>query len=284
MKKLLVGSVALIALTAAGAANAGMPTKAVPSSNEIISVNNQFAVDFAGTHVDYMERDTGGAPLDSETGWVPGVAVSASLMRDWGVHNLYLYGQYTWTTGHTAYVGSTGGPYGSFTNTDGADLSNADIRIGEGFDFPHDMMLTPYFGLGWHDWARNLPGSSGYHEDYSNWYAGAGLMFQVVPAPRWVLSANGLVGSTFDASMVTSLIPGGYPITPQTYNLGSSAIFMAGFAADYAITQAIHVNFGVDYVGFGYGKSPASKIDGSLEPDSKTSYVIAKVGLGIAIP
>jgi hypothetical protein len=263
---------------APGGGNPALTT--VAGWSDILSANNQISVDFAETYVDYMET-VGDTPFDSERGWLPGMSVSGSLMRDWVVKNLYLYGQFTWATGNTNYVGSyQGGNYGDLTLSDGAVVDNEDFRVGKGFGLSNGVMLTPYIGAGARQWSRNLPGPGGYHEDYSHGYAGGGLLAQFSPSPRWVISANGLVGSTFGASMRSSLIPGGFPITPQTYDLGSAAIYMAGLSIDYAMTQRVHANVGIDYSNFRYGESQVSSMDGSYEPDSRTSQVALKVGLG----
>lgn len=252
------------------------------AGNGIVKSNNQVGIAFYGNHIDYLETN-GSTPMDSEKGWQPGVAISGSVMKNWGIENLYLYGQFSWVNGHSNYVGSyIGGTYGDLKQTDGAEVSNEDFRIGKGFSVNDNFMLTPYVGAGARQWGRNLPGSSGYHEDYSNGYAGGGLMAQFSPASRWVLSVNGLIGSTFGASMKTSLTPGGYAITPQTYNLGSSTIYKIGASVDYAATESIHVNAGVEYTSFNYGKSAISSIDGTYEPDSRTNELAAKIGIGFS--
>ncbi len=289
MKTKIVICAATMALLATPVWAADWPTKkAAPIApilavNDIVNANNQITLDFADTYLDYLESDSpSGAPLDSEKGWVPGLAVSGSLMRNWIVDNLYLYGQFKWVDGHSAYVGGTSGNpvYGSFTNTDGAEIFNEDFRVGKGFAINSSFMLTPYVGAGARQWGRNLPGAGGYHEDYSDGYVGGGLLAQFSPISRLVLSANGLIGSTFDASMTSSRIAGGFPITPQTYDLGAKPIYMLGASADYAITQNIHVNAGVDYVNFHFGKSAVSPIDFTYEPNSATSETTLKVGLG----
>jgi hypothetical protein len=143
-------------------------------------------------------------------------------------------------------------------------------------------MLTPYIGAGARQWGRNLPGASGYHEDYSHGYVGGGLMAQFALTPDLVVSVDGLVGSSFAANMTTSRTPGGFAITPQSYALGSSAIYQAGVSLDYAMTKQLHANAGIDYTSFKYGRSATSPIDTSYEPDSRTSQVVIKIGLGYA--
>jgi opacity protein-like surface antigen len=291
MKKLLVGTVTVAALSLAGAAHAAdMPVKAPPpppapvcSNNDIVRSDNQVSLDFIDTHINYgPEFLTGvGTPLDTEKGWVPGLSVTGSLMRDVGsLCHLYLMGRFSWVDGHTNYWAS-GGPVTS--NVDGARVDSWDFRLGKGFDIGPNMMLTPYVGAGTRWWNRLLNGPFGYDEVYKHGYAGGGLLFQVSPISKLVLSADGLVGSTFDASMTASLVPGGTTIAglASTYPLGQKAIYMAGGSADWAFTTLLHGNVGIEYTHFAYGQSPANAA-GFLEPNSRTSTVTVSAGLGLA--
>ncbi len=282
MKKLLLSSVALLGLSiGAGAAELPLPVKAPPAPpvwvNDIVRSNNQVSVDFAATNFDYLETDTTGASLDSEKGWVPGLSVTGSLMRDVGsVHDLYLFGRFTWLNGHTDYWAS-GGPVTS--NVDGATVEDWDFRLGKGFDVSPNAMVTPFIGGGTHSWTRLLTGPSGYNEVYSHDYAGGGLLVQYSPISRLVLSADGLVGETFDSKMSASDTPGGVPIPPWTFTLGDSAILMLEGSADYAFTEHWHANVGVDYADFQYFQSATNPF-GYHEPHSATSLVTLRAGIG----
>lgn len=250
--------------------------------SDIVASNNQVSLDFIETDFGYEEYNdpsrSGGLPgvVDSEMGWVPGLSVSASAMRDFfGIHDLYLSGRFSWLDGQTDYWSAP------LQQKSGAVVDDFDFRLGRGFDLSPAMMLTPYFGAGAHRWTRTLYGPGGYQEVYSHGYAGGGLLFQISPIRRLVLSANGLVGETFGSSLSTSPIAGGFPITPWTFSLGSSVIFMAGGSADYAITEHLHANVGVDYVNFQYGESTVNPMS-LYEPNSRTSNVTLMAGLGYA--
>jgi hypothetical protein len=267
---------------------AGAPIAA--SANDIVRANTQFAVDFAATNVTYGETEYGDG-LDGEDGWVPGFSVTASSMKDlFGQHNLYAFGQITFTRGTTSYW-AAGGPVTQ--STDGAALFDADFRLGKGFDTGPGMMTTPYLGAGWHAWDRDLSnaeGPYGYHEKYSNGYVGAGVLMQVAAASRLVISGDALVGATIGAD-IAGTPNGGADIIPFNAGLGSSMIVKAGVAADYAITDRIHMNAGVDWTHFSYGQSAPFCIGPILgscpnayEPDSTSSYLTARVGLGLALP
>jgi hypothetical protein len=300
MKKLiLVQCVALFALGIVPANAADIAVKAPPPVppgcvvNDIVRANQQVSLDFIETHISYGPEiinpappgfGPAGVPLDSEKGWVPGLRVTGSYMGAIPyipVCNLYLSGSFSWVNGHTDYSASLGP---TLTNVDGAKVYNWDFRLGKGFDVGPSWMITPYFGAGTRWWDRLLAGPFGYDEVYQHAYAGAGLLLQYSPAPRWVLSANGLVGGTFNANMVSTLTAGGAPniCAGCTFQLGSSAIYDAGFSVDYAITEHLHTNAGIDYTFFKYGQSPVVPFGAGafLEPNSKTSDLTLSIGLG----
>lgn len=111
-------------------------------------------------------------------------------------------------------------------------------------------------------------GETYYHNAY-----GAGLLWQMSGVgSRLVVSVNGLVGKTFDAYIdVTGVFSGA---------LGSSPLYKAGLNADYALSKSLHLNAGVDYLCFAYGKSDVYGI--YLEPGSTSTYLLYKAGVGIA--
>jgi opacity protein-like surface antigen len=171
-------------------------------------------------------------------------------------------------------VGETGkgGGYGSITASDSANVFDTDFRIGKGFAVGDNVMLTPYFGIGSHDWRRGP-----FPETYTNGYAGAGVLAQFTASPRLVLSAYGLGGGTFDSN-ITVATHGG--IAGWSGQLGDSTTYKLGAAADYAVTRNLHVNAGIDYENFEYGQSPF--VHGNVEPHSTSSNVILKIGAGYA--
>jgi hypothetical protein len=301
VKKLFLSSVVAVALAASGQAySADLPVTApayaynvapICRGGDIVRANNQVSADFVETYINYgpevitpgtfgFAGETG-IPLDSEKGWVPGFSVTGSLMNNIGsLCNIYLMGRFTGLYGNTQYWASSGP---TLSNTDGAAVNNTDFRLGKGFSLGPNWMLTPYVGTGTNWWDRFLSGPFGYDEKYTHAYVGGGLLLQVSPAPRWVLSADGLVGTTVDSAMTTTTTAGGSSaVFPQTYKLGSKLMYMAGGSIDYAFSQHWHANVGVEYVHFEYGQSPLSPIDFSLEPNSTTSYLTVSVGAGFA--
>jgi opacity protein-like surface antigen len=135
-------------------------------------------------------------------------------------------------------------------------------------------MLTPYFGIGHHEWDRKV--NEG--EDYKNGYYGAGLLLQYSPFARAVLSLDGLIGRTFD-SHIDVAGPFGF-----SGDLGNSTLYRVGLSGDYGITRNLHVNAGVEWTGFDYGASANFPIPGGVawEPDSRTRNTTVRVGVGYA--
>jgi hypothetical protein len=280
----LVGASLLALVLTAGLAQADGYGQGyvAPGPNSIISSNNQFSVDYTQVNFGYKEIGSAifppsGVALDTEGGWVPGVSVSFSLMHDLaGLSNVYFSARYSYFNGETNYTGAFigGGPFGSVVAKDGATVNDVDVRLGKGFALGSDIMLTPFFGIGYQDWNRAVNAG----EDYTHEYYGAGLLLQVSPFSRLVLSADGLVGETFgshiDVNFIAPSIPG------FSASLGDSTIYKLGLSADYAVTSFVHVNAGLEYENFSYGQYCCSA--GFGEPNSRTSNLTFRVGAGIA--
>jgi hypothetical protein len=284
IRRVLVIGASVIAVTmqatADGIYNDGWGYKDGPDVFSIPSTitqsNNQISVQFAATEFNYKET-MDGLPFDTEKGWVPGVGVSLSLMRNWFVDNLYFNVQFAWENGKTDYVGAYQGyPFGSLVSTSGTTVYDYDLRFGKGFAPQPDFMATAYFGGGYHEWDRMVNAG----ENYSHGYAGGGLLVQWSFMSRFVLSVDGFVGRTIDPQIKVATIPG--EIVGSTLALGSSAIYKVGLSGDYAITRSLHVNAGVEWDAFDYGKSALDPTRNYFEPYSDTSNVTVKAGVGFA--
>ncbi|MET0222073.1 MAG: hypothetical protein ABW213_15585 [Tardiphaga sp.] len=274
---------ALLATTAGRASAADLlvktPLDAGPWINPILIANTQVGLGIVGHHVDYNETTSFAPRFSSERGWVPGLQATVSAMAPMAdITNVYVMGRISWIKGTTQYS-AFAGPVTS--DRSGADMRDADVRFGKGFDVAANWMVTPYLGAGYHDWDRdfnNRSGPFGYRELYQHGYVGAGVLLQWAPTQQLVISANGLAGTTFNAKM-TTFFNGGALITPQDYRLGNSAMYLAGLSTDLAITREWHLNAGIDYATWRYGASPPGT-DGSLEPDSRTAIWTVKAGFG----
>jgi hypothetical protein len=288
LSKVLCFTSIFVASTGAAFA-ADMAVKARPAAvpvwvNPILVANNQISLDAVGHHLDYHEWTPAYPVFNSEKNWQPGLQVTGSAMGNLGaITNIYVMGQYTYISGKSDYW-APGGPLGPNTPVsmkNGAKFNDFDFRLGKGFEAGQNWMFTPYLGVGYSIWDRDLSndlGPFGYHEKYEYGYAGAGLLIQYAPTQQIVLSGYGLVGSTFDPKMTTSY-NGGFAVLPWTYGLGTSAIYKAGIAADFALTRQWHFNVGADYTNFRFGAS-AQAPNGSYEPDSETHRWTVKAGLG----
>jgi len=209
---------------------------------------------------------------DSEHGWTPSLAVGVDYM---GSRNLYFALEGSVAFGNDNYNGSlydqnTGNydiPYQSTTHE---TITNVDGKFGKGFALSNIVMLTPYVELGFRYWERNLGG--GDVEDYQNFDTLGGLMFQIAPTNRLILTAYGSAGTTFAASMKAN-------VTGDTYDLGSAGMYKVGGKIGYDLTQRLELFTTLDYDAFRYGQSPL-QADGTLEPSSHTEDTTLRVGLG----
>ena len=249
---------------------------AFADTSDIKASNNQIGIQIISTHVDYTENGSTGT-LDTETGAVPGYALSLSAMKDVWFGNDYFEAEYNHSSGNTNYTGSSqGGVYGSVVGISSATLINYSARYGKGFVVNDKFMLTPYAELGHHIWDRSV----NYGETYTHNYYGIGALGQYSPAGRLVFSANGMLGSTFGSAIAVNSGPS---LNGFSGGLGNSILFKVGASADYAFTQKFHGNVGFDYAGFKYGISAVYPVNGGTwEPDSTTYYTTFKLGVGYA--
>jgi hypothetical protein len=259
-----------LAFTTAAAWSMG----AYASTEDIQAVNNQVAIQAISTNVNYNEKSDKGVLLDSEGGHVPGFAISASVMKDLVFGNDYLQFQYSRANGNTDYVGSyiSGGSYGSVVAKSGATLTDYSLRVGKGFSFGHQVMITPYAEIGRHEWKRGV--NEG--ETYTNNFYGIGALAQSSVIKNLVLSANALIGRTVSSNIDVAGTSG------FSGALGNSSLYKIGLSADYAFTTSFHANIGVDYRSFKYGRSANYVTSGGTfyEPKSESKYTTISAGVG----
>lgn len=256
-------------------------SESMPLRLNILDANNELNVDFMANGQHYLESSEG-YKQDNEQGWQTGVSVSASVMRDLLTPNLYLFGRFEWSKGTTDYKGALSSypVYGSYTAKTDATITNEDFRIGKGFGLTDGSMYTPYIGFGARQWIRSLQGAYGYDERYTHEYVGVGLLAQFVPTDRWVLSFNGLIGSTLSPEMTASS-NGGAAIPRMKFDLKRSIYYQAGLGVDYAMTRHLHANAAIDYEGYKYGSSEVNSYN-LYEPSSNSDNVKLKAGLGLS--
>lgn len=258
-------------------------SSAFADTQDIKAANNQLSIQAVSTNVNYTETGDGrfhssNGTLDTETGSVPGVAMTFSVMKNLILTNDYLQLHFSRNSGHTDYTGSlqSGGAFGSVVGQSGATMTDYSMRYGKGFAMSNNAMLTPYGELGYHKWQRDV----NYGETYSNNYVGIGALAQFSPTARLVLSANALLGVTYDSN-INIAGPTGF-----SGPLGNSSLYKLGLSADYAFTKSLHGNIGVDYTAFNYGASDNYLInngrDVAWEPRSQSRLTTVSMGVGYA--
>lgn len=268
MKSLLKTSCASLALLIMAAS----PSWA--DINDIRASDSALEFDVGGTDLKYGETNSG-TTLDTETGWMPSfdagltwlMPSNASIFSDTYLH---LDGQATF--GNTHYNGGlqnlqTGvvTPYSGTTND---QIYQINGKIGHFFAVDEGVAVTPYIDLGFRSWQRQLTGPGGYNESYTNGEAMGGLMLQVSPIPRLVLSASGAIGSTLGPEMNTQ---------GTTYNLGSSTVWRADGKLGFALTPKFELTGDVQYSGFAYDQSQT--LGGGFEPNSYTHQLTLLTGI-----
>jgi len=263
-------------------ATAALCSTAFAGTDDIKASNNQFEIQAISTKVDYKETNDGrggsvAGKYYTESGRIPGFALSLSMMSDVLLDNDYLQFQYSKSNGNTDYKGILRPTrvYGTAVGKVGATLSDYSLRWGKGFALDGAFMITPYGELGRHE--QQIKASSDATFTHS-WY-GAGTLVQYSPFSRLVFTANALVGRTFAADFDGNG-PSGF-----SGSLGNSNLYKAGLSTDYAFTKNFHGNVGIDYTSFKYGSSATHRAsDGSLRwtPESKTIDTTLKIGIGYA--
>ena len=294
IQKILVA--AILSLTA---------TQALAGIDAIKASNKQIGVQYVSTNVDYTEK-VDGLIADTEKGQIPGFGLSISMMKDLFFGNDYFYASFTRLNGDTRYTGSSyvdavyptfyvPGQYGTLQRSDSFQATDFTARYGKGIEFNQTFLMTPYVEAGYHEWHRGIGkspidtyGSTPItSEKYTNGHFGVGLMGQLSPISNLVLTANALVGRTIGADILVKGA-GTSPSTASTgsQGLGNSTIYRFGVSADYAFTEKVHGNIGVDYTSFDYGKSndfiPSNTNTAIYEPNSESSYTTIKLGVGYA--
>jgi len=282
---LLIGSSAFAADLSAPDIYSAAKSYAAAPADPIFAANNQFAIQFVTTSFDYREHNAG-VLFDTESGWVPGVGAEITVMQTFIVPNFYFDAAVSYLDGQTDYVGGPidgSAPFGSIVAKSGAQVLDLDFRVGKGFAISSSFMATPFVGTGFHQWDRGV--NQG--ETYSHGYVGGGMLLQWAATNKLVVSANGVVGTTF-ASFIDVAGPLGF-----SGDLGDSLIWKAGGGIDYAVTDHWHASAKVELTEFSYGRSDdhsVSALCNSIaastcgwrvwEPHSDTQLITVRAGIG----
>jgi hypothetical protein len=257
---------------------------AVSQTNElpVISANREIGVSFEPSLIAYREY-VGGAIQDSEHGWIPGVGLKASIIRNsLGITNLLLNVSYDFNSGSSNHHSKslTGGSSLSYD----APFRSNDISfgIGKGFLPTSRFLVAPQVGFEYREWLRKLPEALlAIRENYTFWGPGAALNASYNALHGLVLKAR--VGAEYTISPTNATI--GNPAThvPNlTLALGNRPVWQAELGVDGAITRSVHAFTDIAYSHFGFGKSAIARFGNGgteLEPASVTDLARVRVGL-----
>jgi hypothetical protein len=203
---------------------------------------------------------------DSERKWLPSGALGGSFLTP--QNNIYVSAEGSLTRGDADYKGAyLFSPTTPLKSTTLETIFEADGKIGQGFALGSSMMFIPYAELGFRHWERNL--GRGQVEDYQNSDILGGLMIQISPFEKWVLSGYGSAGSTFASQMKAD---------PDKFQLGNAGMYKMGGKLGYELTKKTQIFTSYEYDYFRYLQSAVSS-RGFYEPTSDTEETAIRVGL-----
>jgi len=252
-------------------------TAAHADVTDIRAADNALYGEIGIDHFKYGE-DVSNATFDTERGDLPHLRAGYAFLT--GEKSSFLSNfmgdvRIDFSSGDTHYNGgvtnlNTGitTPYQGMTHNQVVELTT---RWGKAFPLGNMLMLTPYADLGYRYWQRELTGSGGYTERYTNGILTAGAQVQFSPLRSLVVTAWGEAGTNFNAGMTTS---------GTHYSLGQTELWKFGAKAGYALTDRLELTASGDITGFGFGQSQTitNGTTTSYEPDSYTHQTEALAG------
>lgn len=251
----------------------GIGFSGLAMANPISAQLNSVSAGVTGSFMNYQEKAPAGyGPSDVETGFVPGFTLRAS-----GTPSLMGMPLYT------ALSYSQSGARMNYKAGDVRTLDNASFyRIGGSLGMPfyvsRDVALVPYITGGYRHWNRDLEGSGGYNEVYTNEYAGLGVKGYMAMSRRLVLgayvNADAVVGGSVTA----------YGFVPQRAVTAPFDVSMAesvGLSANYSLNRAVGLYGDIGYSHLNYTGGPVEGVPGAFEPNSQTNQV--GIGAGVRV-
>lgn len=250
------------------------------ADDAILNANNQVSLSGGIQNLNYKEISDIPAfsgTLDSEKGTQAAFGVSASRQGSiFGIKDVYTSVSTSFAFGNTTYDGHMlDFAFTPYQGTSKDFTSDVQLRIGKAFRFGgrSQFQVVPFVQYAFHYWNRNV--ASMYTEEYSHSAFGGGVLAQVAPTEKLVLSLDVAVSAMVGAQMET----GGYPAA----KMESKPITQVGVGVDYAVTKHLHVNASYKYANYQYGRSPmVTNASGMTmyEPNSKTTQNLVMVGIG----
>jgi tetratricopeptide (TPR) repeat protein len=167
------------------------------SKGIVYALPHRFEIAFSYSQFDYKEDFQ--PPLKStEMGWIPQVRLGYSYVADDQIY-FRAFGEFSLFDDHTDYDGSTMGgvPVKAETRNDFARL---ETNFGYTFKGSLPVSITPYTGLGYRYWKRDI----GYNETYSWWYLPVGVKFLYPLNQKFSVGLNASVNVMFEGWMTIS--------------------------------------------------------------------------------
>jgi hypothetical protein len=243
---------------------------------DIRATDRALEFQFGGSNLKYGET-INGTTFDTENGWMPSFDVGATWLTTPGdslLSDLYLHLDAQATIGQTDYDGGIQDGFGNITpfkTTTDNEIYHITGKIGHFFTVSEGVVLIPYLDLGWRSWDRNISGRgivNNSRERYQTGEGMGGLLLQISPMQRLVLSLSGAAGATLGPQMSTQ---------STTFNLQSSTVWQINGKVGYALTPKFELTSEAKFDGFGFGQSAI--VNNALEPDSYTHQLSLLVGL-----
>lgn len=158
---------------------------------------HRFEIAFSYSQFDYKE-DFNPPLKSSELGWIPQVRLGYSYVA----HDQFYFrafGELSVGNDNTDYDGSTQGGT-PVTGTTQNDFARLEVNLGYTFKENLPLSITPYIGLGYRYWKRDI----GYNEFYSWWYLPLGVKVLYPVNPKWSVGLNASVNFMFEGQMTVS--------------------------------------------------------------------------------
>ena len=213
-----------------------LPLAARAQSLPVVNVNNEI-----GLAADVMLQDQGytflpgHGPSPEFSGWQPGLAAKASVMKDLpGISNVYAAVRFNFNDGE-----SSTSPSPPYAGTENRQTENLDVELGKGFLITNSFLLTPFIQGGYTNFQSSIFNATA---TTTNGFVGLGLRGDYALTERLVVT-----GRLGWAETV-----GGNLNTPSNYNLGygNGPLWQAGIGLDYLLTGHVHLYGGVDYTDY----------------------------------
>jgi tetratricopeptide (TPR) repeat protein len=191
---------------------------------------HRFEIALSYSQFDYKE-DLQPSLKSTELGWIPQVRLGYSYAAD---DQFYFraFGELSVGNDDTDYDGSTMGgvPVKATTQNDFARL---EMDFGFNFKSGLPVTITPYTGLGYRYWKRDI----GYNETYSWWYLPVGVKFLFPLNQKFSIGLNASMNIMFEGQMTIS-----YKndiLANTTVHLGNKL----GYLLEIPVSWRPHVNW-----------------------------------------